>query len=73
MARLGGGIGCWLGMLVFHHKKNHTKFRNLVPIWIVIWMFIIVFIVILGSGNLMNGIEQIKEMREARKAQLYQY
>ena len=67
MARLGGGLGCWLGMLVFHHKKNHTKFRNLVPIWIVIWMFIIVFIVILGSGDLMNEIE---EMIETRKAQV---
>lgn len=67
MARLGGGLGCWFGMLVFHHKKNHTKFRNLVPIWIVIWMFIIVFIVILGSGDLMNEIE---EMIETRKAQV---
>lgn len=67
MARLGGGLGSWFGMLVFHHKKNHTKFKNLVPIWIVIWMFIIVFIVILGSGDLMNEIE---EMIETRKAQV---
>ncbi len=29
---LGGGIGSFLGMLVFHHKTKHTKFIILLPI-----------------------------------------
>lgn len=26
LALLGGGIGGWLGMYVFHHKTKHVKF-----------------------------------------------
>ena len=42
MARLGGGIGCWLGFKVFHHKTKHTKFRIIVPLWTIIWMAAII-------------------------------
>ena len=38
MARIGGGIGCWLGIKVFHHKTMHTKFRIIVPLWTILWM-----------------------------------
>lgn len=38
MARLGGGIGSWLGIKAFRHKTKHTRFRIVVPLWIVIWM-----------------------------------
>ena len=38
MARLGGGIGSWLGIKLFRHKTKHTRFRILVPLWILIWM-----------------------------------
>lgn len=38
MARLGGGIGSWLGIKTFRHKTKHAKFRIVVPLWIVIWM-----------------------------------
>lgn len=24
LARLGGGVGCWLGMTVFRHKTKHS-------------------------------------------------
>jgi uncharacterized membrane protein YsdA (DUF1294 family) len=37
MARLGGGIGCWLGIKIFRHKTKHTKFRFIVPLWMIIW------------------------------------
>ena len=37
VARLGGGVGCWLGMMLFRHKTKHTRFRVLVPLWAVIW------------------------------------
>ena len=38
MARLGGGIGSWLGIKAFRHKTKHTRFRLVVLLWIVIWM-----------------------------------
>jgi uncharacterized membrane protein YsdA (DUF1294 family) len=46
MARLGGGIGCWLGIKMFKHKTKHTKFRIVVPLWIIVWTTAIVFVVI---------------------------
>lgn len=41
LARLGGGAGCWLGMLLFRHKTKHTNFKVLVPLWTVLWLVII--------------------------------
>ena len=32
MAVLGGSIGAWLGMKVWHHKTQHKKFRYGVPL-----------------------------------------
>ena len=43
MARLGGGVGSWLGIKTFRHKTKHTKFRIVVPLWIVIWVAAIVW------------------------------
>ena len=45
MARLGGGIGCWLGIKMFRHKTKHAKFRIIVPLWLLIWMAAVVFAV----------------------------
>ena len=45
MARLGGGVGSWLGIKTFRHKIKHTKFRIIVPLWIVIWAAAIAYIV----------------------------
>ena len=45
MARIGGGIGCWLGIKLFRHKTKHTKFRIVVPMWMVIWIAAIMFAV----------------------------
>lgn len=46
MARLGGGIGSWLGTKAFRHKTIHTRFRIVVPLWIVIWVVGIVLYII---------------------------
>ena len=43
MARLGGGVGSWLGIKAFRHKTKHTRFRIVVPLWIVIWLVGIVW------------------------------
>jgi uncharacterized membrane protein YsdA (DUF1294 family) len=32
LALVGGGVGAWLGMLVWRHKTKHAKFRFGVPI-----------------------------------------
>lgn len=32
LAALGGSIGAWLGMKVWHHKTQHKKFRYGVPL-----------------------------------------
>lgn len=44
LAVLGGSIGAWLGMKVWHHKTQHKKFRVGIPIIIfvqaiIIWYF----------------------------------
>ena len=46
IARLGGAIGSWLGIKLYRHKTKHTKFRIVVPLWIVIWIVAIVLAVI---------------------------
>ena len=48
MARIGGGIGCWAGIKVFHHKTKHPKFRIIVPLWTIIWVAAIVLAVVYG-------------------------
>ena len=37
VARLGGGVGCWMGMMLFRHKTKHNRFMILVPLWAVLW------------------------------------
>ena len=44
LAVLGGSIGAWLGMKVWHHKTQHKKFRYGVPAIIIIQLAIIGFI-----------------------------
>ena len=45
MARLGGGIGCWLGIKLFRHKTKHARFRIVVPLWMLIWIAAFAFVV----------------------------
>ena len=39
---LGGGLGGWLGMRLFHHKTKHTSFRILVPLGAILWTLIVI-------------------------------
>ena len=41
LAVLGGCIGAWLGMKVWHHKTLHKKFRFGVPAIIIIQLLLI--------------------------------
>ena len=42
MARIGGGIGSWMGIMSFHHKTKHTKFKVVVPLWTAIWLIVLI-------------------------------
>lgn len=45
IAFLGGGIGAYLGMMVFHHKTKHTRFRILVPLAIILHIILIFYLI----------------------------
>ena len=44
LAVLGGSIGAWLGMKVWHHKTLHKKFRYGIPL-IIIAQVVLAFLV----------------------------
>ena len=44
LAILGGSIGAWLGMKVWHHKTLHKKFRYGIPAIIIIQLTLIGFL-----------------------------
>lgn len=44
MARIGGGVGSWIGVMVFHHKTKHAKFKIVVPLWTVIWLVVLILL-----------------------------
>ena len=41
LAVLGGSIGAWLGMKIWHHKTLHKKFKYGVPVIIIIQLSLI--------------------------------
>ena len=43
MAVLGGSIGAWLGMKVWHHKTLHKKFRFGVPLILIVQITLLIF------------------------------
>ena len=48
VARLGGGVGCWMGMMLFRHKTKHNRFMALVPLWTVLWAAALALLARLG-------------------------
>ncbi len=45
LAFLGGSIGAFLGMRVFHHKTKHWKFKILVPLFLILQVVLAVWII----------------------------
>ena len=43
---LGGSLGAFLGMYLFHHKTRHKKFRLLVPLFMVIHLSLIAWLAV---------------------------
>ena len=46
LAVLGGSIGAWLGMKVWHHKTQHKKFKYGLPAIIIVQLALIVYFII---------------------------
>ena len=44
LAAIGGSIGAWLGMRVWHHKTMHKKFQYGVPLILIAQIALVVFI-----------------------------
>ena len=49
LAVLGGSIGAWLGMQVWHHKTQHKKFKYGVPAIIIVQLALIVYFIIIKT------------------------
>ena len=50
LAAIGGSIGAWLGMRVWHHKTLHKKFRYGVPLIIVLQLVVVLLLTSCGSN-----------------------
>ena len=44
MAVIGGSIGAWVGMRLWHHKTMHKKFKYGIPIIITLQVCLVVFL-----------------------------
>ena len=44
LAVLGGSIGAWLGMKVWHHKTMHKKFKYGIPFILIAQIALLIFI-----------------------------
>lgn len=45
LAIIGGSIGAWLGIKVWHHKTMHKKFRYGIPIILVLQIGIVLYLI----------------------------
>lgn len=45
MAIIGGSIGAWLGMRMWHHKTMHKKFQFGIPLIIVAQIALLIWII----------------------------
>ena len=44
LAVIGGSIGAWLGMIIWHHKTLHKKFRYGIPMILIAQIALLTFI-----------------------------
>ena len=44
MAVIGGSIGAWVGMRIWHHKTMHKKFKYGIPIIIILQVVLAVYL-----------------------------
>ena len=44
MAAIGGSIGAWVGMRIWHHKTMHKKFKYGIPVIISLQIALVVYL-----------------------------
>ena len=44
MASIGGSIGAWAGMRLWHHKTMHKKFKYGIPLIIIMQIALVVYL-----------------------------
>ena len=44
IAVIGGSIGAWVGMRLWHHKTMHKKFKYGIPIIIILQVCLVVYL-----------------------------
>ena len=44
MAAIGGSIGAWVGMRIWHHKTMHKKFKYGIPLIIIMQVALAVYL-----------------------------
>ena len=44
MAAIGGSIGAWVGMRIWHHKTMHKKFKYGIPVIIIMQIALVTYL-----------------------------
>lgn len=44
MAAIGGSIGAWAGMRLWHHKTMHKKFKHGIPVIMIMQVCLVVYL-----------------------------
>ena len=44
MAAIGGSIGAWIGMRIWHHKTMHKKFMYGIPVIIILQVALVAYL-----------------------------
>ena len=44
MAAIGGSIGAWVGMRIWHHKTMHKKFKYGIPLIIILQVALVAYL-----------------------------
>ena len=57
LAAIGGSIGAWLGMKVWHHKTMHKKFQYGVPAIIILQIAVVVAVMTTSCSNTKDILE----------------
>lgn len=47
VSAVGGSLGSWIGMYVFHHKTQHWYFVVFIPVILVLQIILALFVIIL--------------------------
>ena len=64
LAAIGGSIGAWLGMKVWHHKTMHKKFKYGVPAIIILQIAAVVAVMMSSCSNSKDTVKAETDTQE---------